>query len=611
MTLRLYLFLCGILCCPFALAQTRPAIPLQEVEVADKKLKQYSESQNVQQLPDSIIRKNQPSLTNLLNFSTGIYFKENGLGMVSSPSFRGTTAQQTAVVWNGININSQLTGQTDFNTITTSDFNSIDVRAGGGSSLYGTSAIGGSIHLNTDLSFKNNFSNRLRLDYGSFSTVGINYQLQHSDEKLSFFGSISRNRSDNDYDYLNSDLSNLNGQFINSSFNVGFGYKINSRNILKIYSQFYDGERHFSLINPTDTQTKYQDFTTRNLADFTTYSGNFTSNTKLGFLSEEYNYFETLANDLFTYGKVETLLAKYNLNYKLNSKIQADFVADFTQNNGNGSDIEPEKRSICGVGIQFKHIVNGKFLYDWSLRKEVTNNYKSPLLYSIGTQFKPYTFYTLKVNVSQNFRIPTFNDLYWQGAGNPDLGPEKSFQSEIGNVFQWKSFTLTATLFHSKIKDMIRWLPQNGGIFKPNNTERVLIYGSECSINYHKKIEQHHFDIRANYSYTNSENEATGKQLTFVPFHKTTASLAYSYRRFTAFLNNVFVGKVFTQTDNNPKKVIEDYAVSNVGCSIDFDKKNKYVIGFQVLNAWNKNYESVENRPLPGRNYTLNLTLNF
>jgi outer membrane cobalamin receptor len=46
--------------------------------------------------------------------------------------------QQTAVIWNGININSQLLGQTDFNTITTQDFNSIVVRAGGGSAIYGT-----------------------------------------------------------------------------------------------------------------------------------------------------------------------------------------------------------------------------------------------------------------------------------------------------------------------------------------------------------------------------------------------------------------------------------------------------------------------------------------
>jgi len=184
-------------------------------------------------------------------------------------------------------------------------------------------------------------------------------------------------------------------------------------------------------------------------------------------------------------------------------------------------------------------------------------------------------------------------------------------QGEIGNVFQFENFTFTATVFHSKIKEMIRWLPQNGGLFQPINTDRVSILGSELSLNYHKKVAQHSFDLNANYSYTKSENEATGKQLTFVPFHKTTASAAYSFKQFSVFYQYLFNGKGFTQTDNNSKRIIEHYQVSNIGLSADLDDKNRYSVGFTVLNLWNENYESVESRPLPGRNYTLNLTFNF
>src|SRR5690625_7845156 len=75
------------------------------------------QTQSLISISDSIIERSQPSLTQLLNFNSNIYFKESGAVMVSSPSFRGTTASQTVVLWNGININSQTTGQTDFNTI--------------------------------------------------------------------------------------------------------------------------------------------------------------------------------------------------------------------------------------------------------------------------------------------------------------------------------------------------------------------------------------------------------------------------------------------------------------------------------------------------------------
>jgi iron complex outermembrane receptor protein len=55
-------------------------------------------------------QKNSSNLSELLRFQSQVYIKENGRGAVSSPSFRGTTAQ-TAFVWNGININSNFLGQ--------------------------------------------------------------------------------------------------------------------------------------------------------------------------------------------------------------------------------------------------------------------------------------------------------------------------------------------------------------------------------------------------------------------------------------------------------------------------------------------------------------------
>ena len=65
--------------------------------------------------------------------------------MVASPSFRGTNASQTAVLWNGIPINSMFTGQTDFNTILTGSIDKLTIRSGSGSVPFGSGAIGGSI----------------------------------------------------------------------------------------------------------------------------------------------------------------------------------------------------------------------------------------------------------------------------------------------------------------------------------------------------------------------------------------------------------------------------------------------------------------------------------
>jgi vitamin B12 transporter len=608
---KLFLFwmllLCQIIC-----AQQDTIVKLKEVVVSDAYLKSFSKSQSVLVLNDSVIKKNASSLTTLLNYNATIYFKENGFGMVSSPSFRGTTAQQTAVIWNGININSQLNGQTDFNTIITKDFENITVRAGGGSAIYGSSAIGGSIHLNNELTFKNQFQNELFLSYGSFNTFGANYKVNVANEKTTTQLSISRNSSDNDYEYLDTrNQKNENGQFQNTSINASFGYKINAFNSIRFYSQVYDGERHFSIFNASESRTKYRDFNTRNLLEWHATKDAFASNFKIAFLSEEYKYFGNIALEHFTFGKVNTFLAKYSLSYHWKNKMTWQTKIDFNENKGSGSSISEATRSVFSGSLLFTHAINTKLGYELSVRKEVTSSYKSPLLFSAGTHFSPVSFYSLKLNFSRNFRMPTYNDLYWEQLGNPNLKSESAYQGEISNVFTFKKWSFSGTFYHSKISDMIRWIPKGGGVFNPENTEKVTVIGFESGLHWAANMGQHQFKCNATYGYSKSEDEATNKQLIYVPFHKMTAGLAYSFRRFSAVYQYLYNGKVFTQSDNNPHQIVDWYVVSNIDVAYRLGNIVKYTLGFKVLNLTNEKYQSVENRPLPGRNFNLYLTFKF
>ncbi len=166
-----FFFIFSITCLQgFAQSITDSVQVLDEIVLSDSKLINYASGVKKSVLNDSVLKQNSKSLTTLLAFNSNLYFKENGYGMVSSPSFRGTNASQTAVIWNGININSQLNGQTDFNTISTSNYNSIAIRSGGGSVQYGSGAIGGSIHLNNKLAFDSHFDNSVQISYGSFNT---------------------------------------------------------------------------------------------------------------------------------------------------------------------------------------------------------------------------------------------------------------------------------------------------------------------------------------------------------------------------------------------------------------------------------------------------------
>ena len=83
---------------------------------------------------------------------TPIAFKYYGPGQLSTASFRGTSANHTAVLWNGLNINAPTLGQTDFSTIPVAGFDELSVQYGSAASIVGSDAVGGSILLGSNAS---------------------------------------------------------------------------------------------------------------------------------------------------------------------------------------------------------------------------------------------------------------------------------------------------------------------------------------------------------------------------------------------------------------------------------------------------------------------------
>ncbi len=617
MTIKLRFVFCFLLLCQISLAQKDSITSLKEVYVSDKNLKKYSTSQSVLQLNDSIISKNEALLTDLLNFNSSLYFKEYGRGMLSTVSFRGTTSSQTAVIWNGININSQMNGSTDFNTISGSDYNSISVKAGGGSVIYGSGAIGGTVHLNNDLLFFNRFENNLRLDYGSFNTIAINYKTSISNKKWSTQIGFSKNSSTNDYKYLDrytwrgEQRWNQNGQYDIITLNANVGYKLNENHVLKLYSQTSNTDRNTSLITETDTKSKYVNGFNRNLLEYDGNFGKLKTNFKTAYIFENYQYFANISSKNFTYGKTENLITKLDLDYALFKSTQINGIVDYSRTNGYGTSFGDHIREISSASLLVRQDIGSDWKTEFGIRKEFTNNYKSPLLFNFGSSAKLSDWYTLKLNVSRNFRIPTYNDLYWETGGNPDLKPESSYQGEIGNVFKFRNITWTQNFYYIKVKDMLQWVPGPSGIWAPINQDKVNSYGTETLVNWKKSFGKNIFAVNATYAYTISEDDKTKNQIFYVPFHKATGAVSYSRNKISAYYQILYNGFVYTTADNNAADTIKDYTVSNIGIDYDFKFLDSFKLGFQVLNLLNKNYESLENRPMPGRNFNMFITLKF
>ncbi|MBQ0767859.1 MAG: TonB-dependent receptor plug domain-containing protein, partial [Bizionia sp.] len=318
---------------------------LDEVVLSDVKLKQYAPGFKIEILNDSVLKNNSSSLTGLLAFNSNIYFKENGLGMVSSPSFRGTNASQTAVIWNGIPINSQLNGQTDFNTINTNNYNDIAIRSGGGSVQYGSGAIGGSIHLNNTLKFKSHFETTVRLGYGSFNTKNGSVSSSFGNDRWSANVGVAYLDSENDYKYLGTSKKNVNGAFNNLDFNVNLGYFISDNTILKLYQQSFKSDREFSGTIATPGQSLYEDENYRTLLEWSHLAKSFNYQVKVAHLQENFKYFGTQTTSNYTYGKVNTFIVNPTFNFRFSEHIKLKTSVDYTKYEAQGTSFGSPSRS--------------------------------------------------------------------------------------------------------------------------------------------------------------------------------------------------------------------------------------------------------------------------
>ena len=610
---QLFLFFIGLMAFAQVFGQRDGVIVLDEVILSDAKLLHFSKGTKVRVVNDSVQEKSGSSLTDLLRYNSNIYFKENGYGMVSSASFRGTNAQQTAVVWNGININSQLTGQTDFNTLIPGNYGDVVVRSGGGSVQYGSGAVGGAILLNDSFRFNDGWKNSLQSSYGSFNTSKLAFNTSLGKEKTSLQIGINHIASDNDYKYLGTDLRNENGAYDQLNINANVGFILSDQQILKVYHNTFNGDRDFSGTLTAPADENYKDLNHRSIIELSSFNERKIARLKVGHLYERYRYFPNNQREEFSFGQANTLLANYDYKYQLN-KITLNGIIDFSSIWAKGTSIENAQRSFVSGTFLFSHELSDKLNYGVNLRQEVVSDYQNPFLFSLNSSYKVAKNYIININGSKNHRVPTFNDLYWSGAGasgNLEVLPETSWQVEIGQTIEVKNIALSLNAYSITTDNLIQWRPNTQGVWMAMNVQDVSQYGMELGFDWKRKWGNQELVWESEYAYTKSIDNTTKNQLLYVPEHMLRSNLAYQYKKLVAFYQFLYNGSVYTTTDNSDS--LSSYTVGNIG--LDYHWPNisgiKFILGLKVNNLFNKNYQNVAYRPMPNRNFQLQLITKF
>ena len=306
---------------------------LEEVSVvADKRNKQEALGQKRIVFNAETIVKNPTNFTSLLRYNSPIVFKDFGNGGTSSARFRGTSASNTVVLWNGININSVGSGQTDFNSLSANTADQIIIKSGGSSLQYGSGAIGGAVHLKDVLTFEPHKDYQFFSSYGSFNTTSNFFKSNYGGGKWAIKVAGVFNKSNNDYEYIDDRYTdedgdswkNENGNYINYGIDFSLGYKFSDVNKIYFYSTGYYGDRLFSygLPNPSAGSERNEDFNQRNLLKWQYKFGGFTQLLNASYITQEYRYYADKDAGDFDFGKSQKALLDYSLAYKLSTYLE-------------------------------------------------------------------------------------------------------------------------------------------------------------------------------------------------------------------------------------------------------------------------------------------------
>jgi iron complex outermembrane receptor protein len=580
---------------------------------------------------DSLTKENASNLADLVHNNSGAFIKSYGAGSLASISFRGTGAAHTQVLWNGISLNSPMNGQIDFSLYPTLFFDEAELHHGASGLIDGAGALGGSVVLNNREEYNNQKKISFKQSLGSFSNYSSALKIKYGNEKWFYETQLFGKSDQNNYAYTNTSIVGNPKDTVSHAANQQFGFQQAIYRKLKNKTLggriwYFKSDRQLPglMTSTTLNDETQQDESLRAILALKGIKNNFQYQITTGIVHEKLQYKNPQAN---INSKNSSSLIDNNINTslfltqnwkiisRLNVKYESARADNFLQQNK-----RIRSSWLLGVHKDFKQLSVNAFNRILSIGKEI-----SSFAPGVGVQYQLFTKEELflKANAGINDHFPTFNDLFWNPGGNPDLQPEHAKMLEAGfsysKTIKKMEFNTAFTLFNSNVDNWIVWLPTAYGYWSPTNLKSVENKGIETKLSITTRLNKIKLKASANYAYTKSTNltaknefdNSLDQQLIYVPFHKLNSSIQVHYKTVDLIYTYSYTGKRFITTDNNwylPANFLSDISIAK---AFTLGKKWKLYSSFKIKNILDQNYQSIAWRPMPGRHYLITVTFKF
>jgi len=555
-----------------------------------------------------------PALLTSLETESFATVRSGGPAVLSTLIHRGMASRHVAVLWGGFNIQSVVNGTFDLSLIRNS-FDRVKFYQSGTTAMTGNASMAGALSLQNRL-FS---SNRTTFAIQASNTNNFSYALRNkwTSGKYSHHIMLHRTTDGNEYQYLNGgqEFTQTNAQFSMWSLNYEGKLMVSDRLVLGGGVWLQDADRN---IPPTKTSVPIlQDQQDQNYRTFLSGTLFLNPAQKLHFRGA---YFDEILE--YQAPGTSSLADTRVLNGAINYVHDAGFVlrVQYRHDRVEASFFDPiYTRATYGVVTDYsKQWKSTNF--GLSFRPEWVNGVIQPLTISLRTTTTLTDQIEIDARYNKGYTLPSFNDLYWPSGGNPDLKTERSHEFNLGAKYSYgveKDKMIQLTVFLNLIDDWIQWTPIEVN-FQPVNQRKVRNLGLEATLQEHYQIKNGgQLGLRLMYTltdsrlarhYLNTVNE--GKRSIFVPLHKMTGQISWTYRSWETHVRPTYYSKRYNTVDNST--FTSGFLIADIEIVRKIQLKSlNAVISLTVENSFNNDYENIRFFPMPLRFYRMGLNINI
>ncbi len=612
--------------------QTVDTVRLERVVISAERLTEFDAGVKVQRIDSATLASYQAAdLGQLLRNESPIFIKSYGLGSLATTSFRGGSANHTAILWNGFNLGSPMNGMLDLSLVPVSLANSVSIQYGGAGALWGSGAVGGAVLLNSEPVFDQGLTVDAGASFGSFSD-----QRQHgglSFSKKKWIASVRGYNitAQNDFAFRDntsngeSDRLQRNAQLAQRGIISENYYRINNRQTINLRLWYADGEREIPPTLLQDNSSDHQqDRGIRATSEWQRTGDKVTSFVRAAWFDEQL-WWHGANSDSAAYSHSRSVIAEAEMRIRLKERqlLSIGINNTFAEALSDGYPERPQQNRTALFASYRIATKSRRSTTTASLRQELVEQAFVPFTWTLGSEYELQRWLTAKMNLARVYRIPTFNDLYWQPGGNPELLPESGYSGEVGlavntEAKQPVTFSGEVTWFQRTMDNWIIWLPA-GSYWTPRNLMNVWSRGLELrgGMAWRVKSTTIKLDLMTNYVISTNEkvksanDGSVGKQLIYVPVYSGHGTLAVLWKSLTITGSAHYTGYRYTSADN--RDFLKPYMLLDATLSYRLASGTKYVLALtaQGFNLLDEPYQVMLNRPMPLRNFQVGINLRF